>query len=261
MPFARVQISPLIRIGGSVDWRRPGFAVRSTNAKSDIGVRSPQALPCHILAVLHMLSAWSHDLVVDGAHKAVNRGRVRLRPRRYEQTIVGGRESGHNLKEPHAAMTDQGTPEELVAKWRSERIQVAPGVPEEQLQAFEGRFGLRLAGTFREYLRLGCGMVDSGWDHELVHFWTLDEILTHLIEPDSLGRFPFLPFADYSINCWVWALPIGSKGHVEDSVCTYGPPLHPCAPSFSAFIAQYLRGEDISPKELEHPVRLHWKAR
>ena len=103
-------------------------------------------------------------------------------------------------------------------------------------------------------------MARSDWDVDLVHFWTLDEIVTHLSEPDSLVKYPFLPFADYSIGCYVWALPIGPNGDVRDSVCTYGPPLHPCTASFSAFITSYLRGEDLSPKEIEHPPRLHWKA-
>jgi hypothetical protein len=154
----------------------------------------------------------------------------------------------------------QGELETLVAKWRAEDIEVLPGVPEAQLLALESRFRLRLPNAFRAYLGAAGGMGHSGWDEGLIHFWTFDEIAQHLGEPGSLERWPFLPFADYSIDCYVWALPFGAGGNVLDSVCTYGPPLHPCAPTFSAFIAMYLREEDISPKELERPVRLHWKA-
>lgn len=58
---------------------------------------------------------------------------------------------------------------------------------------------------------------DSSWR-------SVDEIARHL-RAWSLERWPFLPFADYSINCWVRALPFGADGNVLDSVCTYGPPL------------------------------------
>ena len=89
-----------------------------------------------------------------------------------------------------------------------------------QLHAFERRFELRLPIPFREYLGLASGMARSDTDPDLVHFWTLDEIVTHLSEPDSRAKYPFLPFADYSIECYVWALPIGPNGDVRDSVCT-----------------------------------------
>jgi hypothetical protein len=154
----------------------------------------------------------------------------------------------------------QGELETLVAKWHAQNIEVLPGVPEEQLLALESRFRLRLPKAFRAYLGLAGGMGHSGWDEGLIHFWTLDEIARHLGEPGSLERWPFLPFADYSINCWVWVLPFGTGGTVLDSVCTYGPPLHPCAPTLSGFIGMYLREEDISPKELGPRVRPHWKA-
>jgi hypothetical protein len=154
----------------------------------------------------------------------------------------------------------QGECGTLVAKWRAGNIEVLPGVPDEQLLALEGRFGLRLPNAFRAYLGVAGGMGHSGLDEGLIHFWTLGEIARHLSEPGSLERWPFLPFADYSIECWVWALPFGAGGNVLDSVCTYGPPLLPCAPTFSAFIGMYLREEDISPKELGPRVRPHWKA-
>ena len=161
---------------------------------------------------------------------------------------------------PRSMADTQGEFETLVATWRAGNIEVLPGVRDEQLLALESRFRLRLPNAFRAYLGLAGGMGHSGCDEGLIHFWTLDEIARHLGEPGSLERWPFLPFADYSIEWYVWALPFGTGGTVLDSVCTYGPPLHQCAPTFSAFIGMYLREEDISPKELELPVRGHWKA-
>jgi hypothetical protein len=78
---------------------------------------------------------------------------------------------------------------------------------------FERRFALRLPPEFRRYVWTVNGMSAGDWDSALIHFWTLDEIAEHLCNVDLVKRFPFLPFADYSINIWVWALPLGPDVH------------------------------------------------
>jgi hypothetical protein len=157
-------------------------------------------------------------------------------------------------------MPDEGSFQQLLASWRARPIAFLPGLREEDLRNFENRFVLRLPGAFREYLKMANGMASAAWGDDLIHFWNLEEIAKHLSEPGIRTRYPFLPFADYSIECWVWTLPMESNGDVLDSVCTYGPPLAACKPSFLTFVESYLHGEDISPKELGPRAHPHWRS-
>jgi hypothetical protein len=103
------------------------------------------------------------------------------------------------------------------------------------------------------------GMAIGDWDSDLIHFWTLDEMAEHLSDPALVARFPFVPFADYSLNIWVWALPLAPGGAPSDSVCTFGPPLAFCADSFADFVSKYSSGEDVAPKVLTpREGQLHW---
>ncbi len=149
---------------------------------------------------------------------------------------------------------------EMITYWREHGIEVLPGTQEAELSAFEHRFGLHFPEVFRSYLRLANGMVRGAWSEDLVHFWSLDEMAEHLGESGSIQRYPFVPFADYSINCWVWGLPIDLSGDVRDEVCSYGPPLELCAPTFSVFATRYVRGENLAPRMLASRPRPHWKA-
>jgi hypothetical protein len=150
--------------------------------------------------------------------------------------------------------------QDLLSAWHAHHVQAGPSLSHRDLQEFELRFQVRLPLEFQRYLLTVNGMSASGWDSGLIHFWTLDEIAKHLSEPGVLEQFPFLPFADYSINCWVWALPLGPGGEVADSVSTFGPPLAPFADSFAQFVSRYLSGEDLSPKVLTPKEgQLHWR--
>jgi hypothetical protein len=124
----------------------------------------------------------------------------------------------------------------------------------------EQTHNVRLPAEFREYLMLANGMKAGAMDERLVHFWSLDEIVEHLAEPRALERFPFLPFADYSIGCWVWAFAVHPGGEVAPSVSTYGPPLADCVNCFSDFLSAYLRGDDLGPRSLASRPRPHWKS-
>jgi hypothetical protein len=137
---------------------------------------------------------------------------------------------------------------ELIGRWRGALLSIPSGVSDASLGAFEHRFGLRLPQSFRAYLRLVNGMVDGDWAADLVHFWSLDEIERYFGDPAKVRRYPFVPFADCSTNCWAWVLPIESSGSVQDAVFTYGPPLDSCAPSFRSFMAKCLGGDDLSQK-------------
>jgi hypothetical protein len=156
-------------------------------------------------------------------------------------------------------MPDEKLIETLVKRW-SGLLAVPPGASDVDLLAFETRLGLRFPKSFRRYLLQVNGMANGGSSSDLVHFWTLTEIEQHLAEPESRLRYPFIPFADYSVNCWVWVLPLDSGGDVRDTVFTYGPPLEACAPNFVSFLARYLGGDDLTPKRLDPRTRAHWKS-
>jgi hypothetical protein len=148
---------------------------------------------------------------------------------------------------------------EILAHWRKTNIRALPGVSEEELSSFERAFELHLPTAFREYLRVANGMEHGHCGGDLIHFWNLGEITSHLGEPESCQRYPFIPFADYSIDCWVWVLPLGQHGMVRDAVFTYGPPLESCTADFSSFLTRYQRGDDLAPKRLDSRVHPHWK--
>ncbi len=149
--------------------------------------------------------------------------------------------------------------QDLLSAWGTLDLQHGPTLSDRDLQEFERRFHLHLPLAFRRYLMTVNGM-SSGWDDSLIHFWTLDEIAEHLSEPGVTEPFPFVPFADYSIDCWVWALPLGPAGEVADSVSTFGPPLAPFADSFAQFVSSYLSGEDLAPRVLTPKKgQLHWR--
>jgi hypothetical protein len=157
-------------------------------------------------------------------------------------------------------MTDDSQIKNLIERWSHERIPAPPGASDVELLTLETGFGLRLPKSFRTYLQQANGMANGACSGNLVHFWTLDEIRQHLNEPGTVQRLPFLPFADYSFDCWAWVLPIDPSGDVRDAVFTYGPPLEPCAQDFLSFVARYLEGDDLAPKRLASPVRLSWKT-
>jgi hypothetical protein len=158
-------------------------------------------------------------------------------------------------------MTHSELLQKLTDRWADASLSASPGASDAELLIFEETFGLRLPLSFREYLRLANGLTNGGFGGDLVHFWSLDEIAQHLNEAASLRNYPFIPFADYSLNCWVWVLPVDQAGSVADAVCTYGPPLAPCAPTFLLFLEQYLGGDDVGPKELSRRANPHWKAK
>jgi hypothetical protein len=149
--------------------------------------------------------------------------------------------------------------EDLAKRWRVSGLPGGPPLSDGDLEVFEQRFRLRLPTAFRRYLLAANGMAASGWDDALIHFWTLDEIAEHLSDRDLTERFPFVPFADYSINIWVWALPLDPDGTVADSVFTFGPPFAPFADTFLQFVSEYLSGANIEPKVLTpRDGQLHW---
>jgi hypothetical protein len=149
---------------------------------------------------------------------------------------------------------------DLLSSWRAIDLKPGPTLSDADLQEFETRFRLRLPLEFRRYLLTANGMWASGFDAELIHFWTLDEIAEHLSEPGVTERFPFVPFADYSIDCFVWVLPLRPSGEVADAVHTFVPPLAPLTDSFAEFVSRYVSGEDVSPKEwTPFEGQLHWR--
>lgn len=110
-------------------------------------------------------------------------------------------------------MSEQGEPldvmEDLLSAWRALHLRAGPALSDRDLQEFEQRFRVHLPLAFRRYLLTANGMWASGWDSALIHFWTLDEIAEHLSEPGVTEQFPFVPFADYSIDCLGVGTPLG----------------------------------------------------
>lgn len=138
--------------------------------------------------------------------------------------------------------------EALRTSWRSLGIRTNPGATDEEIDAHEARFAIRLPHDVRAYFRAVNGM-SSGpesrcdMDADLIRFYALAECRPLSIEwPDD--RLPnaasVLCFADYSIWCWGYGVRVGTADPGEVHVL-YGGESVVVARSFTEFLAAYLR--------------------
>ena len=102
--------------------------------------------------------------------------------------------------------------------WLSQGVGVNPGVPKEELTAFESKYQVSLPADLRDYFLTVNGMAEGVTDDALIRFWSLHEVKpipeeapdysdpSYIEEPESL----FL-FADYCIWSHAYAIRLSSS--------------------------------------------------
>ena len=137
-------------------------------------------------------------------------------------------------------------------RWAARGILNDSPASNSDIAAFEQRYGVVLPVDLRTYFTKlnGTAIGASGMEDEnLLGFWHLDQVRTFAEElspnadkiPEAGGVFVI---ADHSI--WVYAFGIklsADPGAPTPIVVDLGKPYHQVAPSFSAFLEGYLRGD------------------
>src|ERR1041385_6215735 len=101
--------------------------------------------------------------------------------------------------------------EALLQYWSSQKLSKAPGVSEQELEAFEKRNKIRIHDEFRHYLSTVNGMIEAdNCDSNLFAFWSLEKIKPVADECPELestkGYESYFIFADYMIWSWAYAI-------------------------------------------------------
>jgi len=142
--------------------------------------------------------------------------------------------------------------EQLLAKleraWDLQDHPHATPATEEQLQAFETHYGVRLPSDLRSYFKTlnGGDLGHNGsMDAEMICFWRLDQVQTQEeLNDGKLGRKDLFGFADWSVDCQTYEIELHSDANAPTPVfIDFGPELQKVAESFSAFIDGYLRSD------------------
>lgn len=143
--------------------------------------------------------------------------------------------------------------EELIAYWRSQNMALQSGASEDQIEAFELRYQVRLPFDLRDYYLQINGM-DIHWPHAQdrngFSFWPLEKVKTVPEEARShtngwshfLGAEHHFIFADYLDWSWAYAIHLSPEVSHDNPVSLIGKPEAPIkiANSFSDFIGLYL---------------------
>lgn len=149
----------------------------------------------------------------------------------------------------------QSLAEKLSGYWDNDHIHIRSGLPPETIQRFETKYNVVFASDLREYFLGIDGMEDGDSDNELLAFLPLADVKP---VPDELASFAGIPdyssicdglpraprcvvFADYMIRSHVYAIRLFADSAASTPVIWIcGPYWSEIAPSFSAFIEDYL---------------------
>ena len=126
--------------------------------------------------------------------------------------------------------------------WTRQGVRLRPGASEEEMAAFEARYGVRLPSDLREYFAAADGF-DGSTDDETITFLGLDEVkpLGEYWSPEVEGGNSYFVFADFLISSHVYAVRLARDAGAGNPVAVvYDRELVEAAGSFSEFVAGYL---------------------
>ena len=144
----------------------------------------------------------------------------------------------------------------IIEFWKLSQLEIRPGVPLADIDAFKSRHGVALPTDFLEYLRIVDGSSDGDMDNAYFRFWPLSEVTpVHeelnerdgVIYPDRFAYPDCFVFADYCINCWLYAIKLTSDPASSGSVyrvTANNNPGEKMANSFKEFMESYARNPD-----------------
>lgn len=145
--------------------------------------------------------------------------------------------------------------ERLRDYWSSIGAGQRPGVSQETVKSFESKHGVLLPEDFSQYILTVDGLMEGGWDNEMISFWPLQSINS---VPEVLSDFAGIPdysqigthlsvassyfvFADFLIWSHVYAIRLNSSPAEKSQILWLcGSEHHLIAESFSDFLQMYL---------------------
>ena len=141
----------------------------------------------------------------------------------------------------------------LIQTWVAWEVTIRPGVPEDELVAFEAKHHAQLPPDFRDYLRLCNGF--KGWggshgndDRGFIDFLPMQEMeLIPAGEETCSTQRPTLPvtflsFADYLLSSHLYAICLSPDPTMATPVVLWADKnlVRPIAGSFNEFVQVYL---------------------
>lgn len=120
-----------------------------------------------------------------------------------------------SISEPWAA---------IISYWRRCGILIRQGVTSESIKAFEEKYHVALPYDFAEYLQAVDGTGKEEFDENLLTFWPLSEIrpvheVLGVRHSHQCAHPNFFVFADWSLDCWLYAIQITSDASSLGPVC------------------------------------------
>jgi len=136
----------------------------------------------------------------------------------------------------------------IISYWRGCGLPIREGAPVESIKVFEEKYHVALPSDFAEYLQAVDGTGSNGCDKNLFSFWSLSEIrpVHDVLGATHPHRFAYpncFVFADWSINCWVYAIRVTSDTTFEGPVYRVGDSVisgRMEADSFLEFMMKYV---------------------
>ena len=138
---------------------------------------------------------------------------------------------------------------QLRAYWEKQGIANPRLATAGELAVFETRHDVKLPLLITDYFLAVNGTKEGECmmeGEDLISFWHLDQLKTvkEHYQDDSIADVNRLfIFADYSINCYSWAVRLSADPSADTPVVISYALDRPIAPTFEAFLEGYLRRE------------------
>ena len=107
--------------------------------------------------------------------------------------------------------------DQILARWRKERVPLNPGATALQLESLERLLGIPLPADLRSFYSAANGMEDYKHDAWMVSMWSTDRIVRERnVQEDEDERGPFrdVAFADVIFSAWHFRFRMRHEGRV-----------------------------------------------
>ncbi len=105
--------------------------------------------------------------------------------------------------------------EQLVARWREERVPLNPGAMPLQLESLERLLGVPLTHDLRNFYSAANGMEDFRHDSWMLSMWSIERLVRerNIQEgEDEWGQFHDVAFADVIFSAWYFRFRVRKEG-------------------------------------------------
>lgn len=107
--------------------------------------------------------------------------------------------------------------EQMLAKWREERVPLNPGATALQLESLERLLAIPLPADLRAFYSAANGMEDYQHDRHMVCVWSIERIVRerNILEgEDEWGPFRDIAIADVIFYAWHFRLRVRAEGRL-----------------------------------------------